>query len=300
MPLPSTKEILAEFRSIRKELRTLREELALHPSKQITAMFKRRGFTYMAGNPYDKLLLPPAASPETGNALYKLLRKYSFRLFLRDVIKQTKSFTPRAVGEYSSSETVKGYVDVLLSHNILKKKSRRLSLASPSVYSFGDTFEWYVSNVFTREFLCPSQWGVKLRELQCGGDLDVVALVDGRFVYVEVKSSPPKHIEQNEISAFFDRVLELRPDAAIFLEDTRLRMKDKIVVMFEEELKKRWPDATVAVERMKGELFKVGEKLFIINSKPDVCSNIAYCLSKALSAPVLPPVLKVDTESQPK
>jgi hypothetical protein len=284
----SAKEILTELRRIRKELASLKEELASDSSRQISAMFRRRGFTYMGGDPREKLVLLPDCAPDTEKVLYKLLHKYSFRLFLRDVIKQDGPFVAGRVGQYSSSETVKRYIDVLLSHGILEKAGRRLSLASSSVYSFGDTFEWYVSNLFTREFLCPSQWGVKLRELQCGGDLDVVALVDGRFVYVEVKSSPPKHVEQNEISAFFDRVLELKPDAAIFIEDTRLRMKDKIVVMFEEELERRSVGESAAVERMKGELFRVGGKLFIINSKPDVCSNIAYCLGEALSTHVLP------------
>ncbi|UCF78342.1 MAG: hypothetical protein JSW03_09600 [Candidatus Eiseniibacteriota bacterium] len=289
MPESSSSEILAELRRIRAELRSLKEELAPEAADQVAAMFKRRGFTYMGGSSFDKLVLPPGALPETQNSIYRLLNKYSFRLFLRDVIKQTEPFTAGKVGKYSSAETVRRYLAALVSQNVLEKKERRFSLVSRSVYSFGDTFEWYVSNIFTREFLCPSQWGVKLREVQCGGDLDVVALVDGRFVYVEVKSSPPKHVEQNEISAFFDRVLELRPDAAIFLEDTRLRMKDKIVVMFEEELRKRWPGESIAVERMRGELFAVGEKLFIVNSKPDVASNLAYCLGRVLAAPVLPP-----------
>jgi hypothetical protein len=289
MPFTPGKDILAELRRIDTKLSTLVEEFQLSSAGQVRAMLRRRGFTYMGGNPRERLIFPSSCTPETEDTLYGLLHKYSFRLFLRDVIKHKKSFTVGDVGGYSSSETVRRYLDALVSHNILKKRARRFSLVSRTVYSFGDTFEWYVSNVFAREYLCPSEWCIKLRELQSGGDLDVVAVADGRFVYVEAKSSPPKHIEQNEISAFFDRVLELKPDIAIFLEDTRLRMKDKIVAMFEEELKKRWPRNIPSVERMKGELFRVGEKLFIINSKPDVCSNLGYCLSRVLLQPVISP-----------
>ncbi|MFH0778667.1 MAG: hypothetical protein V2A71_08560 [Candidatus Eisenbacteria bacterium] len=272
----------------RRRLTLARRSSPVDFSGEIAAMFRRRGFTYLNGSPAGKLVLPLDASSDDGDEIYRLLHKYSFRLFLRDVIKQKSPFTTGQVGRYSSAETVRRYTDFLVSHGVLVKVGRRFKLASPTVYSFGDTFEWYVSGIFAREFLCPSQWGVKLKELQSGGDLDVVALVDGRFVYVETKSSPPKHVEQREISAFFDRVLELKPDVALFLEDTRLRMKDKIVVMFEEELEKRWPRKRVKVERMKAELFRVGERLFVLNSKPDVTSNIAYCLSRVLLRPVLP------------
>jgi hypothetical protein len=283
----SDKELLTELRRIRGEVKSLRDSIEQNSTGRARAMLRRRGFTYMEGDPRERLIFPSGCTAETENALYRLLHKYSFRLFLRDVIKHQRWFTVGDVGGYSSPETVRRYLDVLVSHNILKKRARRFSLVSDTVYSFGDTFEWYVSSIFAREYVCPSEWGVKLRELQSGGDLDVVAVADGRFVYVEAKSSPPKHIEQNEISAFLDRVLELKPDIAIFLEDTRLRMKDKIVVMFEEELKKRWPRSTPSVERMKGELFRVGEKLFIINSKPDVCSNLGYCLSSVLLQPFI-------------
>lgn len=252
----------------------------------ILAMLRRRGFTYVGGNPRERLVHPSDSSRGTEDALYGLLNKYSFRLFLRDVIKQKKSFSLGDVQGYSSPETVHRYVNSLTRLGLLRKTNRRFSLVSPTVYSFGDTFEWYVSNIFAREFGCPSEWGIKLKELQSGGDLDVVALADGRFVYVEVKSSPPKHVEQNEISAFFDRVLELRPDLAIFLEDTRLRMRDKIVIMFEEELQRRWPRQKVGIIRKREELFQVGERLFICNSKPDVSTNLGYCLSKVLSSPL--------------
>jgi len=245
----------------------------------------------MSGNPRDRLVLPGACRAGTEHALYGLLHKYSFRLFLRDIINEKGPFRPADVGKYASPDVVRRYIRELISLGVLKKAGTRFALTSSRIYSFGDTFEWYVSSIFTREFLCPAEWGVKLKEVQSGGDMDVAALVDGRFVYVEVKSSPPKHIEQHEIAAFLDRVIELRPDAAIFLEDTRLRMKDKIVPMFEDELRARWQRRAPAVERMKAELFRVGNRLFISNSKPDVASNLGRCLGQVLSRPVLPSFL---------
>src|SRR6266542_752765 len=53
------------------------------------------------------------------------------------------------------------------------------------------------------------------------------------------QSSPPRHIDQKHVAAFFDRLEALRPDMAIFLEDTKLRMEDKLVKMFEVEVVRR-------------------------------------------------------------
>jgi hypothetical protein len=55
-------------------------------------------------------------------------------------------------------------------------------------------------------------------------------------------------------------------------------MKDKIVPMFEEELRKRFP-APPSVVRIEKELFQIWEKTFIINSKDSVSGNIGKVLS---------------------
>ena len=69
---------------------------------------------------------------------------------------------------------------------------------------------------------------------QAGGDYDVLSWVERNLLYLEVKSSPPKHIEGIEIGAFLDRIEALMPNFAILLVDTELRMKDKLVPLFEE------------------------------------------------------------------
>jgi hypothetical protein len=66
--------------------------------------------------------------------------------------------------------------------------------------------------------------------------------------------------------------------------DTELRMKDKIVPMFEEELKKRYENPP-EVRRMEKELFEVsaqgtkGPPMFIINAKDSVVANIEKVLA---------------------
>ena len=72
-----------------------------------------------------------------------------------------------------------------------------------------------------------------------GGDLDLLAAGEGKLIYVELMSLPPKHLTNGEITAFFDRVRLVRPDLALFVVDTALRLSDKVVPMLTEELARR-------------------------------------------------------------
>jgi hypothetical protein len=153
------------------------------------------------------------------------------------------------------------------------------------LYSFGPTLEWFIAEMFKREFASPAIYGVSVKNTPSGGDYDVMASWNERLVYVEVKSSPPKGVEQNEISAFFSRTDDLLPDVAFLFNDTQLRMKDKLVLMFEEELERRHGKESKAfypVERLFEELFHVQNHIFIVNSKKDVVENFRVCLKHYL------------------
>jgi hypothetical protein len=78
---------------------------------------------------------------------------------------------------------------------------------------------------------------------------------------------------------------DILPEVALLFNDTQLRMKDKLVVMFEEELEQRYgreSRALYPVERLIGELFHVENHIFIVNSKKDVVENFQYCLKHYL------------------
>ncbi len=62
-------------------------------------------------------------------------------------------------------------------------------------------------------------------------------------------------------------------------------MKDKLVVMFEEELERRdgkESKTLYPVERLIEELFHVQHRIFIVNSKKDVVANFQICLKHNL------------------
>ena len=112
---------------------------------------------------------------------------------------------------------------------------------------------------------------------------------------MEVKSSPPRGIEQSEVAAFFSRIDQILPEVAILFDDTQLRMKDKIVVMVEEELKRRYgrkSKTLYPVNRLVDELFHVRNRIFIINSKKDIFDNFSICLRQYLVSVYKPTVSK--------
>lgn len=262
-----------ELSYLRGEVRRLRRSLNL-VTPDLDVMLKRRGFRIFKKEPFGFLLLP---GPQLIDEYYAMLGKYSFRLFLRDVIKHQDFFTLEDVTRYATSGVTAEYIRYLMHTGLAETTDGGYALTS-RVKSFGETLEWYVSEVLKREFGAETVWGVKFRRPNVGGDYDVIAKIDGSILYGEVKSSPPKQIYGSEIAAFLDRVADLSPEMALFLMDTELRMKDKIVPMFEEELIRRSADET-GVRRIERELFRTGDRIFIINSKDGIVRNIETVLN---------------------
>jgi hypothetical protein len=264
----------SEIQSLHAEIKRLRKILSeLTPA--LEALLKRRGFKIYKKEPSEDLVLP---AKKFIDDFYEMLKKYSFRLFIRDVIKHQESFTKEQVTRYATSEVTDAYIDFLLSVKVVEPAGSGFRLLKRPVKSFGETLEWFLCEIFRREFGAEAAWGVKFKRPRVGGDYDVIAKIDGSILYMEVKSSPPKQIYNSEIAAFLDRTFDLSPEISVFFMDTELRMKDKIVPMFEEELRKRLPSPP-PVARVEKELFQIWNKTFIINSKDSIAGNIEKMLS---------------------
>jgi hypothetical protein len=260
---------------LRNENRRLRKSLNVLTAP-LHVLLKRRGFKIFRQNPKEDLLLPPE---EFLDDYYRMLYRYSFRLFLRDVIKHQDLFRLEQVTRYATADVTADYLRYILSVRIVTETEDGYHLSRRPVKSFGETLEWYMAEIFKREFCSESIWGVKFKRPRVGGDYDVLGKLDGSIVYIEVKSSPPKQVYATEISAFLDRAADLLPEIAVFFMDTELRMKDKIVPMFEEELSKRYALPPV-VARMEKELFQIENRIFIINAKDSIISNLEKVLNR--------------------
>jgi Holliday junction resolvase-like predicted endonuclease len=281
-------EAYREIRSLKKRIQTLSTDIeslrktSIEDFSSVERLLKMRGIQIFKKNPRDRLFFPSDLPGPDRTRFYEMMKRYSFRLVLRDMIKHQEGFRIRDLTHYCSSEVVRGYCKALCETEVIVKTGR-LSFQTRvrSLYSFGPTLEWFIAEMFKREFASPALYGVSVKKTRSGGDYDVIASWNQKLVYVEVKSSPPKGIEQAEISSFFSRQEDLLPDVAILFNDTQLRMKDKLVVMFEEELKQRHgrkSKSLYPVERLIDELFHIRHHIFIINSKKDVVENFGICL----------------------
>jgi hypothetical protein len=268
-------KISDEYKSLRAEIKRLRKSLSdLTPPLEI--LLKRRGFKIYKKELSDDLLLP--GSEHIAN-YYEMMKKYSFRLFLREIIKHQTFFRLDNVTRYATSEVTAAYVEYAKIIGIIEDVPGGFKLFHGPIKSFGETLEWFTAEIFKQELAAEALWGVRFKRPGVGGDYDLIAKVDGSILYMEIKSSPPKQIYQKEITAFFDRVADLRPEISIFFVDTELRMKDKIVFMFGEELRNRHKDPP-KIMRMEKELFQIWDKIFIINAKDSISANIEKVLCR--------------------
>jgi hypothetical protein len=284
-------EILIEIQSLKKKIQHLSEEIEsiktfLEDPSSVEKMLKMRGIQAFRKNPTDRLFFPPDLPDFYKTRFYEMMKKYSFRLVLRDMIKHQDRFRIQDLTHYCSSRVVKEYCHLLCEMGaIIKEGGERYRTCVSPLYSFGPTLEWFIAEMFKREFASAAIYGVNVKKTPSGGDYDVIACWNRRLVYVEVKSSPPKGVESSEVTTFFSRIEDLVPEVAILFNDTQLRMKDKLVVMFEEELERRYgreSKTLYPVERLIEELFCVQHRIFIVNSKKDVVENFHICLKDHL------------------
>ncbi|MCK9296844.1 MAG: hypothetical protein M0P70_17400 [Desulfobulbaceae bacterium] len=83
---------------LRDEIKRLRSIIAT-TSPDLESLLKTRGLTIHKSQPPQDLLLP--AAPHL-DSFYRKLRHYSFRIFLRDVIKHQEQFSVSQVTRYTS------------------------------------------------------------------------------------------------------------------------------------------------------------------------------------------------------
>ena len=238
----------------------------------------QRGLAASEAAGESRTLLPYLPSPAARETLFDLLQSYAFRLFLRDILALRNRYRPERLGPFFPPESVEGMARQAERLGLIRRrKSGGILFLADAVTDFGDTFEWFVAETLARWFSADALWGVTIPGLSCGGDFDVLALVAGRLLYLETKTSPPKHIEQKELSAFLGRVKVLSPDFAVFLVDTHLRMKDKLVPLLADGLAAQGPDGG-ELRRVEKETFSWNRRIYLTNSKRDIASNLSVCL----------------------
>lgn len=255
--------------------------VARAPNLEPLAMLRRRGLEPRPARP--DLPFDPALPPEKLDAIADLLRHYAFRLFLRGAILRRGGFTPAEATRYVPAAKARAMAEACVGAGLAARTGRdRYRLLHPA-RSFGGTLEWWLARELAGRFGCEAAFGVRSGAAGVGGDLDVVATCEGKLVYVEAKSSPPKHLTPEEIGAFLLRVRALRPDVTLFVVDTALRLSDKVLLMFAEALA-GGAAGPPTPRRLLRETWALGPHLFVVNAREDLIDNVCRAVAEGIRA----------------
>ncbi|MGK5441798.1 hypothetical protein ACSNN7_08240 [Micromonospora sp. URMC 105] len=139
--------------------------------------------------------------------LYHQMSKDLFRKALRDM-----AFGKEYV-EGGNADAVNGYLT--LCQSIGTRRGRRFQLTQGL---YANTFEWYISELFIREFAArASGFGIRLKDADPGDEFDCIALIDGGLIFVECKTG--KGSLYPEVSKFIRRDREVMAAYSFFLYD---------------------------------------------------------------------------------
>jgi hypothetical protein len=241
-------------------------------------MLRRRGLDPRPSAP--DLPFPTDHPAPLVAALRERLEHYAFRLFLRGAILRADGFTPSQATRYLTSPQARELADALVALELAAPLPRgRYRLLHPP-RSFGGTLEWWLATELRDRLALEVAFGVRSGAPGVGGDLDIVAAGEGKLLYLETKSSPPKHVSAAEIGAFLRRVRAVRPDVALFVVDTALRLSDKILPMFAAALGPSAPPP----RRVLRETWALTPHVFAVNAREDLVDNVRRAIADGLRA----------------
>jgi hypothetical protein len=250
------------------------------PTEEVMAMLARRG---LRPRPTVRdVPFPEKMTKEQADRLSEWLGHYAFRLFLRGAIQRSGGFLPWETTRYLRRDQCGNYAQTLVDLDLAGKMSDGRFRLKWVAASFGGTLEWYVGRELARRLGFSVATGVKLHAHGVGGDLDVVAAAEGKLVYLELKSSPPRNISTGEIVAFFDRLNLLCPDLALFVIDTALRLSDKVLPMIAHEFGRR--GLSFKPKRIAAQLWALTPHIYVVNGRRDLMTNIERAVAEGFRA----------------
>ncbi|HSD19948.1 MAG TPA: hypothetical protein VLC54_07920 [Anaeromyxobacter sp.] len=244
------------------------------------AMLRRRGLEPRSSR--LDLPFPADAAPRVVEELVERLRHYAFRLFLRGAILRGDAFTPGQATRYVPAEKAREMADALVALGLASPLPRGRYRLLHRPRTFGGTLEWWLGEELRARLGLEIATGIRSGAPGVGGDLDVVAAGEGKLLYLEVKSSPPKHVTAAEVGAFLRRVAAVRPDVALFVIDTALRLGDKIVPMFEAALARG--GGAGPARRVFRETYAFGPHVYAVNAREDLVDNVCRAIAEGIRA----------------
>jgi hypothetical protein len=243
---------------------------------------RRRGLDPRPSPP--ELPWPPGAGAALEEAMRERLGRYAFRLFLRGAILRPDGFAPGEATRYLTAAQGRRVAEDLVALGVAEPLPRGRFRLVRRARSFGGTLEWWLGRELEARLGLAVATGVRSGARGVGGDLDVVAVGEGKLLYLEAKSSPPKHLKPGELSAFLARVRAVRPDVALFVVDTALRLSDKVLPMLGEALAREGGAEPPPPRRVLRETWAVTPHLYAVNAREDLVENVCRAIAEGLRA----------------
>lgn len=208
---------------------------ALHPD-DFDIQFRRQGwltFDYVHPNVQDPQRLSQrwwesATKSYSPHEFYDLFGQNTFRKLLSHLY--THSPCPRSdlEGMCSNADVLYDHLEFMRGQELAEEESGiwRKAARYQQVDNIGRTLEWYIAEWFKVVLEAPARYGVHVDDLAEGGDLDVVAFVNGLRVSVECKSG--RDVTDEHLRLFLQRARDFSPDIAILLIDTEASISSRI------------------------------------------------------------------------
>lgn len=245
-------------------------------------MLVRRGLAPRLARP--DLPFDPRLPEAALDAIADRLDHYAFRLFLRGAILARGDFRPAEASRYLDAGGTLRLAEECVALGLAEPRPGGRFRLLVRARSFGGTLEWWLARRLAARLGLDTVTGVRTGAAGVGGDLDVVAAVEGRLLYLETKSGPPKHLTQAEVRAFLARVRAVRPDLTLFVIDTALRLADKVLPMFAKELDRGAGPPPVPPRRLLRETWALTPHLYLVSAKENLVDNACRAIAEGLRA----------------
>lgn len=164
--------------------------------------------------------------------LYEMFGETTFRKLLRHIFFHQQGTLDDLRRMCSGEQKLAHYLNFMRRHLLveLEGENWRKGAYYKAINNIGSTLEWYIAEWFRRWLQVPARHGVTIKGVADGGDLDVVAFVDGIRVMVECKSGSPSQISETDVQLFFQRAADFNPEIAVLLIDTESRIDQQIEI----------------------------------------------------------------------
>lgn len=203
---------------------------------------------------------------------FNLMKKYSFRIFLRNLLDDNEK-NHKHLYKYGSKQKISIYLQHLKNLALISDNNTINLSEMPNRPSFSQTFTWFIKDLLEEELKITVYSQLSCLHLKHGGEIDILIPKLYPPLIIELKTSPPANIDCEEVIAFYNRTRHYVNYFHIFFCDTYYRLEDKIIPMFEETIfLTLGPEGFITSPLIKidNDMFHIPPNIIILNARRSV------------------------------